>query len=99
MNFKNIIPDDKGFYEIVGRTVTNALGHEEIVELERIYWDYLDFLRSEKLDIDGYIKRCDLHRGSTPFAAALAWWTYWEFEDREREGKPRPAWLQPFEPI
>lgn len=97
MRFENLHPDDRDPDEEIGRIVTNALDQPELVAMERKYWDYLDWLKGIGANIENYIKNCDRSRGIVPFGDALAWWTYYAYEDREKEGLPRPDWLPPLD--
>lgn len=80
--------------ELVGRHVVNAMGQEEIVFLTRAQWDYLDWLEAEGADVAHFITRCDLKRKDVPLSDALSWWVHWWFLDREKQGYPRPDWLE-----
>lgn len=89
------LPDEK---EKIGRVVKNAFGQDEVVYAERCHWRYLDWMAENLgMDVEGFIQDCDMARGDWSFSETLQWWIYWAYEGNEREGKPRPEWLPPFQ--
>lgn len=82
----------------IGRYVTNAMGVAEVIVMDRLSWEYLDWLiaNSPPGEIEEWIADCDREREDVGFGPALQSWLYWEYQWREKEGLPRPDWLPPF---
>lgn len=66
--------------------------------MERRFWDYLFWLHSIDMDIDDFVKRCDLQRAEMSLGDALSWWLQWEYEHREKNNLIQPWWLQGDDP-
>lgn len=79
--------------EFIGRYVTNALGAQEIVVMKQIQWDYLDWLKSRGAQVEEFIIACDKRNPHMSLSLALEHAVYQAFQEREREGYPKPSWL------
>ncbi len=92
---------DEDPYEKIGRYTPTALGHDVIIELTRIAWTYLDWLREvEQCDIDGFFEdndRARLESDGCPHTC-MEGVVGTAFLRREKKGLPRPEWLAPAHP-
>lgn len=92
---------DEDPYEKIGRYVPDAFGQPMIVQLTRIAWEYVDWLRDvEKCDMDQFFRENDGLRLPSDGCvhACFEGTVKFAFLTREREGYPRPEWLQPAHP-
>lgn len=95
MDLRNVRIADPDPNEKIGRTVTNALGHPELIVMEWRCWKYLDWMsrNSKARPIEEWIRECDLTRGDKPLGDALREWIFLEFQAREKDGMSRPPYL------
>ena len=85
-------------YEKIGRYVPDQFGHNTIIHLTRIGWEYVDWLaRVEGCDMDQFFVDNDTVRLASD-GCKHSWMqgaVFTCFLRRERKGLPRPAWLLP----
>lgn len=92
---------DEDPYEKIGRYTPDAFGHHVIIELTRIAWEYLDWLRDvEKCNIDEFFSENDALRELNDGCphACMEGLVKTAFLRRERKGLPRPEWIPPAHP-
>lgn len=93
---------DTDLHEILGRQMTGLFGEPITIRLDRISWAYLDWLGAE---LKGDIKRfvSDVERALRPEHggrdAAYAGAVHNVYLRFERDGKPRPPWCPPANPV
>ncbi|WP_141134334.1 hypothetical protein [Jannaschia aquimarina] len=93
-NLKNLInrPGESG--KEVGRFLTNAMGHKEIVVMRKVHWDYLDWLVERgAMRLEAVIASIQAEQPSMEFGLALMTWLSEVCDDREQMGLPQPSWL------
>lgn len=89
-------------YEVLGRQMTGLFGEPITIRLDRISWAYLDWLNSElKGDIKRFVR--DVERALRPEHGdrdtAYAGAVHNVYLRYERDGKRRPPWCPPANPI
>ena len=79
-------------YDVIGRAYKNAKGVDEIIHLQRSYWDYVEWLESTT-----EIKFADwvVHSGNNPvegytLSHLLMYWLWKDECNRFRESLPTP---------
>lgn len=82
--------------EMTGRYITNSMGLPVVVTLKRSQWRYLDWLEARGANIPEFILCCDRKVRNGSLSGSLQWWVYKLYLSREREGLPRPDWLEAF---
>lgn len=86
-------------YDVVPRTYKNAKGLDEVVWLNRSYWDYAEWLEIEAVDVDiaEWVIHCDKNPvdGYT-LSHQLMYWLWTDECGRFRQGLPT---LNPYPPM
>lgn len=72
--------------------ITHQRGPQS-VPMPKIHWDYFDWLASIGYDMNAYARRCSEKHPEVPLGDALQSWIYAIYEEREKEGLLRPAWM------
>lgn len=92
----NPLKDDYDPREFIGRFVKNEFGHSELLTMQALYWDYLDWLvEGVILDEDTLIRHACERYPAYHINAAVVWWLHKIYEHREAKGLNRPSWLSP----
>jgi len=92
---------DEDPYEKVGRSVPGAFGQPMTVQLTRIAWAYLDWLKEQpECDVDQFFITNDRLRTETDgcLHACMEGNVQYAFLRREKLGAARPPWLPPASP-
>jgi hypothetical protein len=85
-------PGDSG--KEVGRYLTNAMGHKEVVVMRKVHWDYLDWLVERgAMRLEAVIPSIQEEQPSMELGVALMTWLSEVCDDREEMGLPQPSWL------
>jgi hypothetical protein len=80
--------------DATGRFVTNAFGIQERVVLPKCYWRYLDWAKDfDGVNVDAYIRDCDLERGELTLSHNLMEWVYFDMTERKANGDPLPPFV------
>jgi 3-methyladenine DNA glycosylase AlkD len=88
--FLDSAPKSEG-YEVIGRTYKNAFGVDETIILHKNYWDYVDWLVENGIDIQEWITECDKYRDDKPLSENFMEWLYWDECERHRSGTHTPT--------
>jgi len=91
----NPLKEDYNHREFIGRFVNNASGYPELLTMQALYWDYLDWLVESGCDEDTIIADAITYYRGHPINAAVVWWLHYVFEWREAKGLERPSWMAP----
>lgn len=95
---RNRTPNGFG-YDVISRTYKNAKGLDEVVWLNRSYWDYADWLEIEEPDVSiaDWVIHCDKNavEGYT-LSHQLMNWLWIDECNRFRQGLPTP---NPYPPM
>ena len=93
-NLQHLInyPGESG--QLVGRYLTNAMGHKETVVMRKVHWDYMDWLIERgAMRIDAVISSVQEEQPSMELGEALMTWLSEVCNDREELNLPQPSWL------
>lgn len=93
-NLQNLVkyPGESG--KEVGRYLTNAMGHKEIVVMRKVHWDYLDWLIERgAMRLEAVIPAIQEELPSMDLGTALMTWLSEVCDEREQMGLPQPSWL------
>jgi hypothetical protein len=79
---------------MLGRYLTNAMGHKEVVVMRKVHWDYLDWLTERGAgDLDEAIQVIQKEQPSMELGEALMTYLSEICDLREEMGLPQPSWL------
>jgi len=83
-------------YQTLGRHLVHQDGTREIAVMQKVFWDYLDWLLDTGaiIDLDLVLQALDHERGNRALGEALASYLYEAAEYRTDLGLPNPPWLQ-----
>lgn len=93
-NLQHLInfPAESG--QLVGRFLTNAMGHKESVVMRNVHWDYLDWLMERgAADINEIIPVIQEEQPAMELGEALMTYLSEVCDLREGMGLPQPSWL------
>lgn len=95
---------------VVGRYVENCFGHQEVVAMQQLYWDYFDWVDqvaggfvhgkhwhdTGRAPISGteMIKECSYFQKGAPLSRGLRLWVDIEMKYRRRRKLPEPSWIK-----
>jgi type IV secretion system protein VirD4 len=82
-------------YELLGRQLRHSDGTFESAVMNKIYWDYFDWLFEigAIISIQAMLKELDFERGNRPLGEALSSYLYEGAEHRKALGLPNPPWM------
>ena len=82
-------------HEPMGRNYKNAFGIDETIILPKNYWEYVDWLVDNGIDIQEWITECDKHRDEKTLSENFMEWLHWDECERHREGSLTPSNIPP----
>lgn len=80
--------------EAIGRMVTNAFNMQEQVVLPASYWRYVDWLKTDGVNVEAYIIDCDKERAELTLSENLMEWLYFDMTERQEKRLTFPDFIK-----